>query len=90
MDGSRMSVELILEEKLIKRSQQKKITSPLNYKERLFVLTKNKLTYYDGKPEVVSVLLFHLQIEAFGRITHALRSTVTLQLFNQLTYFQAF
>uniref|UniRef100_A0A3P9JLP6 Tyrosine-protein kinase n=1 Tax=Oryzias latipes TaxID=8090 RepID=A0A3P9JLP6_ORYLA len=46
-----MSVEPILEERLIKRSQQKKITSPLNYKERLFVLTKNKLTYYDGKPE---------------------------------------
>lgn len=52
-----MSVEPILEERLIKRSQQKKITSPLNYKERLFVLTKNKLTYYDGKPEVLSVLL---------------------------------
>uniref|UniRef100_A0A3P9LGA2 Tyrosine-protein kinase n=1 Tax=Oryzias latipes TaxID=8090 RepID=A0A3P9LGA2_ORYLA len=51
VDGSRMSVEPILEERLIKRSQQKKITSPLNYKERLFVLTKNKLTYYDGKPE---------------------------------------
>ncbi|XP_017293817.1 tyrosine-protein kinase Tec [Kryptolebias marmoratus] len=46
-----MSGELLLEETLIKRSQQKKRTSPLNYKERLFVLTKTSLTYYDGKPE---------------------------------------
>ncbi|XP_008289065.1 tyrosine-protein kinase Tec isoform X2 [Stegastes partitus] len=46
-----MSAELLLEETLIKRSQQKRRTSPLNYKERLFVLTKNRLTYYDGKAE---------------------------------------
>ncbi|KAG7232240.1 hypothetical protein INR49_009384 [Caranx melampygus] len=46
-----MSDEAILEETLIKRSQQKKRTSPLNYKERLFVLTKSRLTYYDGKAE---------------------------------------
>uniref|UniRef100_A0A8D2KTG5 Tyrosine-protein kinase n=1 Tax=Varanus komodoensis TaxID=61221 RepID=A0A8D2KTG5_VARKO len=41
----------ILEEILIKRSQQKKRTSPLNYKERLFVLTKSMLAYYEGRPE---------------------------------------
>ncbi|KAF7645693.1 hypothetical protein LDENG_00199950, partial [Lucifuga dentata] len=46
-----MSAELLLKETLIKRSQQKKRTSPLNYKERLFVLTKSKLSYYDGKVE---------------------------------------
>ncbi|CAJ1085725.1 tyrosine-protein kinase Tec isoform X1 [Xyrichtys novacula] len=46
-----MSEELLLEETLIKRSQQKKRTSPQNYKERLFVLTKSRLTYYDGKAE---------------------------------------
>ncbi|XP_070786187.1 tyrosine-protein kinase Tec isoform X2 [Enoplosus armatus] len=46
-----MSAELLLEETLIKRSQQKKRTSPLNYKERLFVLTKSRLTYYDGRAE---------------------------------------
>uniref|UniRef100_UPI0037E9B33C tyrosine-protein kinase Tec n=2 Tax=Semicossyphus pulcher TaxID=241346 RepID=UPI0037E9B33C len=46
-----MSAELLLEETLIKRSQQKKRTSPQNYKERLFVLTKSRLTYYDGKAE---------------------------------------
>ncbi|XP_067379746.1 tyrosine-protein kinase Tec-like isoform X2 [Channa argus] len=48
---ARMSGERLLEETLIKRSQQKKRTSPLNYKERLFVLTKARLTYYDGKAE---------------------------------------
>lgn len=47
-----MSAEPLLEERLIKRSQQKKRTSPLNYKERLFVLTKSKLSYYDGRAEV--------------------------------------
>ncbi|CAL8263726.1 unnamed protein product [Lota lota] len=41
-----MSVS-ILEEFFIKRSQQKKKTSPLNYKERLFVLTQDKLSYYE-------------------------------------------
>ncbi|KAJ8262186.1 hypothetical protein GJAV_G00163480 [Gymnothorax javanicus] len=46
-----MNLEPILEEILIKRSQQKKRTSPLNYKERLFVLTKTRLTYYEGSPE---------------------------------------
>ncbi|XP_062301259.1 tyrosine-protein kinase Tec isoform X2 [Scomber scombrus] len=46
-----MSAEQLLEETLIKRSQQKKRTSPLNYKERLFVLTKNSLTYYEGRAE---------------------------------------
>lgn len=37
----------ILEEIFIKRSQQKKKTSPLNYKERLFILTQEKIAYYD-------------------------------------------
>ncbi|CAN9509344.1 unnamed protein product [Ophioblennius macclurei] len=46
-----MSAEPLLEEKLIKRSQQKKKISPLNYKERLFVLTGSRLTYYDGRAE---------------------------------------
>ncbi|KAM9679014.1 tyrosine-protein kinase Tec isoform 2-T2 [Trichechus inunguis] len=46
-----MNLNTILEEILIKRSQQKKKTSPLNYKERLFVLTKSMLTYYEGRAE---------------------------------------
>ncbi|KAM6949662.1 tyrosine-protein kinase Tec [Aplochiton taeniatus] len=46
-----MSAASLLEEILIKRSQQKKRTSPLNYKERLFVLTKSRLTYYEDRGE---------------------------------------
>ncbi|XP_029917792.1 tyrosine-protein kinase BTK isoform X2 [Myripristis murdjan] len=41
----------ILEEIFIKRSQQKKKTSPLNYKERIFVLTQEKIAYYDYDPD---------------------------------------
>ncbi|XP_037531633.1 tyrosine-protein kinase BTK [Nematolebias whitei] len=43
--------DIILEEVFIKRSQQKKKTSPLNYKERWFILTKEKLAYYDYDSE---------------------------------------
>nr|XP_046262395.1 tyrosine-protein kinase BTK isoform X2 [Scatophagus argus] len=39
--------DIILEEIFIKRSQQKKKTSPLNYKERWFLLTQEKISYYD-------------------------------------------
>ncbi|KAM3612963.1 uncharacterized protein V6R79_017989 [Siganus canaliculatus] len=39
--------DYILEEIFIKRSQQKKKTSPLNYKERWFILTQEKIAYYD-------------------------------------------
>ncbi|XP_078254938.1 tyrosine-protein kinase Tec isoform X3 [Rhinoraja longicauda] len=46
-----MNADPILQETLIKRSQQKKRTSPLNYKERLFVLTKSRLTYYENRSE---------------------------------------
>ncbi|XP_030620766.1 tyrosine-protein kinase BTK isoform X3 [Chanos chanos] len=41
----------ILEEIFIKRSQQKKKTSPLNFKERLFILTQDKISYYDYDSE---------------------------------------
>ncbi|KAM4622112.1 tyrosine-protein kinase BTK isoform 1-T1 [Polymixia lowei] len=46
-----MMSDNILEEIFIKRSQQKKKTSPLNYKARLFVLTPEKIAYYDFDPE---------------------------------------
>uniref|UniRef100_A0A8C6LCF9 Tyrosine-protein kinase n=3 Tax=Nothobranchius TaxID=28779 RepID=A0A8C6LCF9_NOTFU len=43
--------DILLEEVFIKRSQQKKKTSPLNYKERWFILTKEKISYYDFDSE---------------------------------------
>ncbi|NXL86720.1 BMX kinase, partial [Alectura lathami] len=42
-----MESKTILEELLLKKSQQKKKISPVNYKERLFVLTKASLSYYE-------------------------------------------
>lgn len=63
-----MNTTTILQEILIKRSQQKKRTSPLNYKERLFVLTKSVLTYYEGRAEVGDTDLYykaHLFLFAF-------------------------
>ncbi|XP_069469135.1 tyrosine-protein kinase BTK isoform X2 [Ambystoma mexicanum] len=38
---------IILESIFLKRSQQKKKTSPLNFKKRLFVLTETKLSYFE-------------------------------------------
>ncbi|KAJ8266517.1 hypothetical protein GJAV_G00131350 [Gymnothorax javanicus] len=48
--GSEMS-DTIFEDIFIKRSQQKKKTSPLNFKERLFVLTQEKISYYEFDTE---------------------------------------
>ncbi|NXV46581.1 BMX kinase, partial [Uria aalge] len=42
-----MEKKAILEELLLKKSQQKKKISPINYKKRLFVLTKATLSYYE-------------------------------------------
>ncbi|XP_076823262.1 tyrosine-protein kinase TXK-like isoform X1 [Clavelina lepadiformis] len=36
---------------MTKRAQRKKSIGPVNYKERLFVLTNKKLSYYDGTKE---------------------------------------
>lgn len=71
-----MNTTTILQEILIKRSQQKKRTSPLNYKERLFVLTKSMLTYYEGRAEVgdpdLYFLLFYT-IGFFPTVHHSVR-----------------
>uniref|UniRef100_A0A8B9T486 Tyrosine-protein kinase n=1 Tax=Anas platyrhynchos TaxID=8839 RepID=A0A8B9T486_ANAPL len=40
---------VLLEEQLIKKSQQKRRTSPSNFKVRFFVLTKSKLAYYEHR-----------------------------------------
>ncbi|XP_027666681.2 cytoplasmic tyrosine-protein kinase BMX [Falco rusticolus] len=42
-----MEKKTVLEELLLKKSQQKKKISPINYKKRLFVLTKANLSYYE-------------------------------------------
>ncbi|XP_043925272.1 tyrosine-protein kinase ITK/TSK [Protopterus annectens] len=44
-----MSNSIILQEVLIKRSQQKRRTSPANYKLRCFILTKTRLAYFEHR-----------------------------------------
>ncbi|XP_078450479.1 tyrosine-protein kinase Tec-like [Lampetra fluviatilis] len=50
MNGS-MSREVLLQDLLMKRSQQRKITSPCNFKERVFILTSDRISYYEGTLE---------------------------------------
>uniref|UniRef100_A0A671PTS5 Tyrosine-protein kinase n=1 Tax=Sinocyclocheilus anshuiensis TaxID=1608454 RepID=A0A671PTS5_9TELE len=45
-----MYPRVILKETLYKKSQQKRRTSPCNYKERIFVLNTQDLTYFEHRP----------------------------------------
>ncbi|XP_013809117.2 tyrosine-protein kinase ITK/TSK [Apteryx mantelli] len=47
--GAAMNNCVLLEEQLIKKSQQKRRTSPSNFKVRFFVLTESKLAYYEHR-----------------------------------------
>lgn len=44
--------EVILKTFMVKRSQNKKLFTPVNYKERWLVLTRRALIYYDTDGEV--------------------------------------
>ncbi|XP_063784448.1 tyrosine-protein kinase ITK/TSK [Pseudophryne corroboree] len=44
-----MSSSVILQQPLIKRSQQKRRTSPANFKSRVFILTHTSLNYYEHR-----------------------------------------
>lgn len=43
---------------MVKRSQNKKRFTPVNYKQRWFVLTRRYLVYYDGDGEVRTLAFF--------------------------------
>lgn len=45
--------EVILQTFMVKRSQNKKRFTPINYKERWITLTKAALVYYDTDGEVI-------------------------------------
>ncbi|TRY88809.1 hypothetical protein DNTS_015022 [Danionella cerebrum] len=45
-----MYPRVILKETLYKKSQQKRRTSPSNYKERIFILNTQNLTYFEQRP----------------------------------------
>lgn len=51
---------VILKGTLIKKSQQKRRTSPCNYKERLFVLDTQDLTYSEQRPGVCTIFIVKL------------------------------
>lgn len=44
--------EVVKDGLMIKRSQNKKIYTPVNHKQRWFVLTRKWLVYYDTDSEV--------------------------------------
>lgn len=53
-----MFPRVIMKGTLIKKSQQKKRTSPCNYKERMFILDTQDLKYSERRPGVSSFMLF--------------------------------
>lgn len=44
--------EVICQAFMVKRSQNKKLFTPVNYRERWLVLTRRALIYYDSDSEV--------------------------------------
>ena len=60
MAGKDDKEEVIKEGFMIKRSQNKKRFTPVNYKQRWFVLTKSYLIYYDGDGDVSNFFFFTL------------------------------
>ena len=70
---------------MTKRSQGKSKMGPVNYKQRVFVLTPERLTYYEGTVEVSSnttpeimFCLFGLLVECPGRGPLSLSEAVAL------------
>ena len=51
---------ILLEEQLIKKSQQKRRTSPSNFKVRFFVLTKTSLAYFEDRHGVCDQSVFSI------------------------------
>lgn len=69
---------ILLEEQLIKKSQQKRRTSPSNFKVRFFVLTKASLAYFEDRHGVWKHLLLALfpycfvfgLVDLWGKLEH--------------------
>eukprot|EP00079_Xenopus_tropicalis_P012563 XP_002939656.2 PREDICTED: tyrosine-protein kinase ITK/TSK [Xenopus tropicalis] len=51
-----MNNPVILQQQLIKKSQQKRRTSPANYKSRIFILTHSSLNYYEHRQGKIRAL----------------------------------
>uniref|UniRef100_A0A8C3U1V9 Tyrosine-protein kinase n=1 Tax=Catharus ustulatus TaxID=91951 RepID=A0A8C3U1V9_CATUS len=68
---------VLLEELLIKKSQQKRRTSPSNFKVRFFVLTKSKLAYYEDRHGVrlLSMTITPSFLYPFSRLSMTITSS---------------
>ena len=79
---------------MVKRSQGKSAIRATNFKKRVFVLTRNRLSYYDGNLEVSDVVVFRgiekLRIASF-RIDIVWLLTLihfcTIARYNYIRYF---
>lgn len=73
-----MFPRVILKDTLIKKSQQKKRTSPCNYKERVFVLDTQELSYSENRPGVsASYLSFRFSLCQSGHLSFTLSGSMT-------------
>lgn len=67
MAGKDEKEEVVKEGFMVKRSQNKKRFTPVNYKQRWFVLTKNYLIYYDGDGDVSNFsLLIYVFVDLYS------------------------
>uniref|UniRef100_A0A8D0DWT0 Tyrosine-protein kinase n=1 Tax=Salvator merianae TaxID=96440 RepID=A0A8D0DWT0_SALMN len=68
---------VLLEEQLIKKSQQKRRTSPSNFKVRFFVLTKSRLTYFEHRPGKKRILKGSIELSKI-KCVEIVRSDITI------------
>lgn len=74
-----MFPRVILKDTLIKKSQQKKRTSPCNYKERVFELDTQELKYSEKRPGVsASYLSFQCSLFQCGHLGFTLSGPMTV------------
>ncbi|XP_042308087.1 tyrosine-protein kinase ITK/TSK [Sceloporus undulatus] len=68
---------VLLEEELIKKSQQKRRTSPSNFKVRVFVLTKSRLTYFEHRPGKKRILKGSIELSKI-KCVETVKSDITI------------
>uniref|UniRef100_A0ABD2WF04 PH domain-containing protein n=1 Tax=Trichogramma kaykai TaxID=54128 RepID=A0ABD2WF04_9HYME len=66
--------DIILQGFMVKRSQNKKRFTPVNYKQRWFVLTRQHLVYYDGCSNEVNIVILYID-ETKTRAQHYTHSS---------------
>ncbi|XP_066470133.1 tyrosine-protein kinase ITK/TSK [Tiliqua scincoides] len=72
-----MNNYVLLEEELIKKSQQKRRTSPSNFKVRFFVLTKSRLAYFECRPGKRKILKGSIELSKI-KCVEIVKSDITI------------